>query len=620
MTGEASRDVQQDLDTSDISGTGMAAWDGSGVHDPVDNTNIILNDVEMTVKSNQEGRKSGGETGKSSHETGKTSLEDTLKNEAKALMGNVECDNEGEGGAARVPDGGWGWLVVFGSFIITLLVPLLGPCFGVLFSSYLLEAGSSSATTAWIFNVQCFIWNMMGLIVRPLVKEFGWRNIAFQGILLTSASVIISAFAPSPVFLFFSFSLLSGLGGGLAVCMSFILVPMYFDRRRGLANAIMMAGVCTGQIVGPPFVRLLQEQYTYKGATLILGAIMLNGLVGAAFYHPVEWHMKPARNDPLLPKVNVNSLNDGVAADETSKKYFLIANGEKEPGWSESLCRVRTLREDGTYQSSECLKASHTESVTLSLSSLCKPALSAPVSQSAKERVRRNRSEQVGFATLILSVARNTINNLKIFRSPRAVIISFGCTFFLNGYYNFLMMVPFAMQASGRTLQDSAWCISVSGVCHLVARTLISVLSDWSRFNMRLAYMAGLASTAFTILVFPLLLEFELRWLMVTMAVWGCGIGTTMGLYTLVMIKFMGLENLGAVYGASSLTVGFGFLSIGPLIGLVRDSSDSYAVSMWVLSGVVLTSFILWLFMPAAQDYDQRRVTKQSQKEDPEHC
>nr|XP_053646666.1 uncharacterized protein LOC128698475 isoform X3 [Cherax quadricarinatus] len=288
MTGEASRDVQQDLDTSDISGTGMAAWDGLGVHDPVDNTNIILNDVEMTVKSNQEGRKSGGETGKSSHETGKTSLEDTLKSEAKALMGNVECDNEGEGGAARVPDGGWGWLVVFGSFIITLLVPLLGPCFGVLFSSYLLEAGSSSATTAWIFNVQCFIWNMMGLIVRPLVKEFGWRNIAFQGILLTSASVIMSAFAPSPVFLFFSFSLLS---------------------------------------------------------------------------------------------------------------------------------------------------------------------------------------------------------------------------------------------------------------------------------------------------VFPLLLEFELRWLMVTMAVWGCGIGTTMGLYTLVMIKFMGLENLGAVYGASSLTVGFGFLSIGPLIELdvTKDDPELYA-------------------------------------------
>ncbi|XP_047488106.1 uncharacterized protein LOC125038613 [Penaeus chinensis] len=26
------------------------------------------------------------------------------------------------------PDGGWGWLVAFGAFVITSLLPLLGPC------------------------------------------------------------------------------------------------------------------------------------------------------------------------------------------------------------------------------------------------------------------------------------------------------------------------------------------------------------------------------------------------------------------------------------------------------------------------------------------------------------
>ncbi|KAK7075191.1 hypothetical protein SK128_011141 [Halocaridina rubra] len=109
-----------------------------------------------------------------------------------------------------VPDGGWGWLVAFGGFIITMLLSSLGPCFGILFSKYLLELGASSVLTAWIFNTQLFIWHLMGPLVRPLSTEFGWRPVGLAGVLLCAASIIISAFSPSAGFLFFSFSLLSG--------------------------------------------------------------------------------------------------------------------------------------------------------------------------------------------------------------------------------------------------------------------------------------------------------------------------------------------------------------------------------------------------------------------------
>ncbi|KAG0716340.1 Monocarboxylate transporter 12-B [Chionoecetes opilio] len=193
---------------------------------------------------------------------------------------------------ARLPDGGWGWLVVGGSFVINIVMPLLSQGFGMIFSRYLMQEGSSSTLNAWLFNVHSCVWNIMGMLVRPLAQEFGWRTVAITGVLLAFAALVLSAFTPSPLFLFFSFSLLSGAGGGLVVCMSFIIVPSYFGRRRGLANAVMMAGVCTGQMVGPPLLRLLQDEYGYKGATLIFAAILLNCGVGAAFFHPVEWHLK----------------------------------------------------------------------------------------------------------------------------------------------------------------------------------------------------------------------------------------------------------------------------------------------------------------------------------------
>lgn len=101
-------------------------------------------------------------------------------------------------------------LISLYSYAYQTLILQISPCFGVLFSRYLLELGASSITTAWIFNVECFLLYLMGVIVSPLSKEFGWQSVGILGCVLTSVSIIISAFSPSAEFLFFSFSLLTG--------------------------------------------------------------------------------------------------------------------------------------------------------------------------------------------------------------------------------------------------------------------------------------------------------------------------------------------------------------------------------------------------------------------------
>lgn len=39
-------------------------------------------------------------------------------------------------------------------------------------------------------------------------------------------------------------------------------------------------------------MRYLLDDYGFKGTALIMGAMALNGVVGAALFQPVEWHMK----------------------------------------------------------------------------------------------------------------------------------------------------------------------------------------------------------------------------------------------------------------------------------------------------------------------------------------
>lgn len=516
---------------------------------------------------------------------------------ASCKGGRVSPEHPGGEEELAPPDGGWGWLVAFGAFVITSLLPLLGPCFGILFSRYLLELGTSSTTTAWIFNTQCFTWNLFGLVARPFTQEFGWRKVACLGGFLTSISLVISAFAPSAEFLFFSFSLLSGAGGGAAVCICFTIVPLYFDRRRGQANAIMMAGVCLGQIIGPPLVNFLQTEYGYKGATIIMGAILLNGCVGALLFHPIAWHQKrvarpriaglqEGTEEPLVPRRRRMSSE----ALDTNSPMLAARRG---------LARVRNHSVASLGGSS------------LGLSTIDLPGLAALASAAegddgggddgdASSTSSRAPGTICNILKILQRVWRSTVSDLQALRSPRALIIAVGGTLCINGYLNFVMMVPFAMQAGGYTLQDAAFCISISAVCNLLLRMIVSTLSDWPRFSVRACYMAGFGLISVTMFVFPLLTD--LRWMMAVMGAWGCGVGANMGLYNLVMIKVMGIDRLPAVFGSCCFMVAIGFILFGPLIGVVRDVSGSYSISMWVLATMVLLSLCLWVVMPAEKE------------------
>lgn len=51
----------------------------------------------------------------------------------------------------------------------------------------------------------------------------------------------------------------------------------------------------------PYVVRILLDEYGFKGTTLVMGALALNGVVGASLFQPVKWHMK---------RLNENHFNE----------------------------------------------------------------------------------------------------------------------------------------------------------------------------------------------------------------------------------------------------------------------------------------------------------------------
>lgn len=75
-----------------------------------------------------------------------------------------------------------------------------------------------------------------------------------------------------------------GLGFGLIMPSTFMAVKSYFTSRRSQAVGLSMAGTGVGQMLMPQVVRFLLDEFGYRGTTLILGGLSLNGLVGALLF------------------------------------------------------------------------------------------------------------------------------------------------------------------------------------------------------------------------------------------------------------------------------------------------------------------------------------------------
>lgn len=69
---------------------------------------------------------------------------------------------------------------------------------------------------------------------------------------------------------------------------SIVMVSVYFDKRRAMATGIAVCGSGIGTFVFAPLVTALNDEYGWRGTTLILAGLMLNGIACGAVYLPLK--------------------------------------------------------------------------------------------------------------------------------------------------------------------------------------------------------------------------------------------------------------------------------------------------------------------------------------------
>lgn len=198
------------------------------------------------------------------------------------------------------PDGGWGWMIVAGCFLVTVCTRAVTRCISIFFMEFQTYFGEDYARTAWIHSIVDCTTMLCAPLGSYVSNHFSCQVGIMLGGLLASTGLILSSFATRLDYLYLTLGVMTGLGFALCYSPAIAMVGKYFNERRALANGIAMSGSGIGTFVLAPVVQLLIEQYSWRGALLIMGGFVSNLCVCGALMRPIAIKEKNRNSQELL--------------------------------------------------------------------------------------------------------------------------------------------------------------------------------------------------------------------------------------------------------------------------------------------------------------------------------
>ena len=184
-----------------------------------------------------------------------------------------------------VPDGGYGWVVIFACSVITFWFSGLTGAWGIIQTALLSTTLKDEApyTTAFVGSLGITICVAFGLIAVRIMRLIGVRNAAVLGISLLGMGALTSGFTTDSVpGLFQTFGVVLGAGDCLCYATSNVMPTQYFSRRLGLANALVKLGGGLGATVLSISLNSLIDKVGVAWTFRILGMMILATGIPAA--------------------------------------------------------------------------------------------------------------------------------------------------------------------------------------------------------------------------------------------------------------------------------------------------------------------------------------------------
>ncbi|EDW73104.1 uncharacterized protein Dwil_GK16821 [Drosophila willistoni] len=200
------------------------------------------------------------------------------------------------------PDGGYGWVICFASFMCNMIVDGIAYTFGIFLEEFVAYFHEGKGTVAWVGSLLSGVYLSAGPIVSALANKYGCRAVCIAGSIVACIAFVLSTFSTSVSMLMATYGFLGGFGFGMIYLPAVVAVGYYFETKRSLATGIAVCGSGFGTFAFAPLATYLLEEYGWKNALLIFAGLILNCAIFGAMMRPLTYPKKK-RVKPLMQRM-----------------------------------------------------------------------------------------------------------------------------------------------------------------------------------------------------------------------------------------------------------------------------------------------------------------------------
>ncbi|XP_047532285.1 monocarboxylate transporter 9-like [Vanessa atalanta] len=530
-----------------------------------------------------------------------------MSSQGKSSLGS--CDSDEKKYELVPPEGGWGYAVCVGLSVIFIAGTAHQPVFGFIYNDFLDELGVGTGAVTVVYGVFQVTLAIAGFSSNIVLKKLSLRQVGLIGAFIYTLASFLAIFVSSTTQLIVTNGFLQGLGMGLLIPVSYTSFNSYFTRKKVLYLSLCKASIGLITMVYPLFIKFTITEYGFRGTLAILCAISAHSIFGALVMQPVQWHMvkrmKSCEKIVLIPPTPASEDND-------NKFDFLKTNNIARQD-TKSVQNIYTKTyEDGQKESGLLFIPKLTDSRRLSI-----PVVLIP--SDARTDSKFNSSDNVYLENLFKAASVSSLGNFgNIVVEPMPIIknkegkwqtiaeyldltllkdivydnIIFGMSMTFFADLTFFTLEPLFLDKNNLSKAEIANIIAVGGATDMTARLLLGLSGQFFKLNSRYMFYAGALFAALFRLVFIQFTTY-LPMLILT-GILGALRSLVHIAQPIVMAEHVPIEQYPPAYGLYMLLAGGISLSVGPMIGFIRDYTGSYVIAFVMLAVCNFCCVIPW--------------------------
>ncbi|XP_076762882.1 uncharacterized protein LOC143430461 [Xylocopa sonorina] len=569
--------------------------------------------------------------------------EDEKKLQNHALSQKIDDDEEDEITLEDLaPDGGWGWMVAFA--MIVVFITAFGPStsFTIIFGDFLEATGQAGVAMTLFNSVFMISFSTAGLMTNKLLKKYSMRPVGLFGAVIFSLSNVCQAFVTNVYEMAF-LNFLQGLGLGLIVTICNTNFNAYFVKRRAPVMCAAQVIVGLGGIAYPIWIERMMKVYGFRGTALMTGAMGLNCIVGMTMMHPVEWHAKkPEEVRAQRAREKEERMFRGIVLSD--RRYSEVLRAPAKTRWSsltslkgesgkqvplliETLKspakRVASISELEGRVYNRMKSGSMRELLTKRLSTFSSSSLMNLVTgigslgdvkqhhpERIKERVEKEAdvisSEEDGIGKGQLEELFRELLEVSLLKNWGFLNMCLGISFVLSSDFTFSSLVPLMMVNNGYAKSQAALAITISATAELVSKILLTIFTLVVKIKPKYLFFVAMICMAFAKVGY-LMYNDTLTGTFVMIAVIGMVKSWLWVPQPLVVIEDISIDKYASAYGIYGAISGIISILFGPIVGFLKDWTNSFVVCQLALLLMNVLFVIPWAIQFLSVDLLKRR-------------